>query len=132
MVIILDKFLFLFVKVIFSKFRFFSTSESIKSSALPFEGINYIKRGDSLSFCMLNVGDRISNDILMEGFKRHSCFIIDQRTDSLNSTSAGEFSDGRFGDSHDDLTNLFVGHFLSSLLSHEFTELSFSSLSLVS
>ena len=78
-----------------------SASETIEGSALAFESIDNVECCDRLSLGMLSIGDRVSDDVLQEGFEDDSALIIDQGADSFDSSSSGESSDCWLGDTHD-------------------------------
>lgn len=76
-----------------------SLSESVERSSLSFEGIDDILSSNSLSLGVLGVSDRISNDVVKESLEDVSDFLVDSEGDSLDSSSSGESSDSRLGDS---------------------------------
>ena len=97
---------------------------------MSLEGIDDIEGGDSLSLGVFGVGDGVSDDVLKEVSQDDSGLVVDQRADSLDSTSSGESSDGWLGDSKDGLLDGLGGVSLGSLLAGDLSEL--SSLSSVS
>ena len=42
------------------------SAETVESSALSFESVDDVQRGDSLSLGVLSVGDRVTDDVLEE------------------------------------------------------------------
>merc|ERR1712139_563862 len=78
-----------------------SSSETVEGSALSLESIDDIEGGDGLSLGVLSVGNRVSDDVLEEASENKSGLVIDERADSLDTTSSGESSDGWLGDTHD-------------------------------
>ena len=76
-------------------------SKSIEGASLPLEGIDNIHGSDSLPLGMLSVGDSIPDHIFQENFEDSSGFLIDQATDSFDTTSASQSSDGRLRDTLD-------------------------------
>ena len=53
---------------------------------------------------MLGVGDGITDDIFQENFEDTTGLFVDQAGDTLDTTSAGQSSDGGLGDSLDVIT----------------------------
>ena len=80
------------------------TSESVQGTSLAFQGIDDVHGSDSLPLCVLSVGDSIPDHIFQENFEDSSGFLIDQATDSFDTTSASQSSDGRLGDTLDVVT----------------------------
>ena len=64
-----------------------STTETVKGSSLSLQSVDDIQRSNSLSLCVLSVSNGISDDILKEGFKNSSNFLVDQSRDCLLYTS---------------------------------------------
>ena len=112
------------------------TTETIEGSALSLQSIDDIHSGDSLSLGVLSVSDGISDDVLKEDLEDTSGLLVDQTADTLDTTSAGQSTDGWLGDTLDVITQDFAmslgasfaqsftsfsssGHFLI-LLSFEF------------
>ena len=77
------------------------TSESVEGSALSLQSIDDIHGGNGLPLGMFSVGDGISDDIFQEDLEDSSGFLVDQSTDSFDSSSSGQSSDGGLGDSLD-------------------------------
>ena len=80
-----------------------SSTETVEGSALSLEGVDDVESGDGLSLCVFSVGDGVSDHVLEEASEDVSGLLIDERADSLDSTSSGESSDCGLGDSHDGL-----------------------------
>lgn len=76
-------------------------SESVESAALAFESIDDIHGGDGLPLGVLGVGDGIADDILQENLQHSAGLLIDESGDALDTPSAGQTSDGGFGDALD-------------------------------
>ena len=75
-----------------------SSSETIDGSALSLKSVDNVHSSDGFSSGVLSVGDGISDDTLEESLEDLSGVIIDERRDSLDTSSSGESSDGGFGD----------------------------------
>ena len=107
----------------------YSAAESVEGSALSLEGVHDVEGGDSLPLGVLGVGDGVPDHVLEESSEHDSGLVVDERADSLDSTSSGESSDGGLGDAHDGgldrLGGVSLGAGLSGDLS-EFASLSFS------
>ena len=91
---------------------------------MSLESVDDIESGDGLSLGVLSVGDRVSDHVLEEGSEDNSGLVVDERADSLDSTSSSKSSDGRLGDSHDGGLDRFGGVSLGSGLSGDLSELS--------
>ena len=100
-----------------------SSSETVESSTLSLEGVDDVESSDGLSLGVLSVGDRVSNDVLEEASENKSGLVVDERTDSLDTTSSGESSDGWLGDTHDRSLDRLLSHSLGSGLSGNLSEL---------
>ena len=96
---------------------------------MSLESIDDVEGGDGLSLGVLGVGDRVPDDVLEEASEDESGLVIDERADSLDTSSSGESSDGRLGDSHDGGLDGLLGHPLGSSLSGDLSE--FASFSFV-
>ena len=77
------------------------TSESVQGPSLTFQGIDDVHGGNSLPLGVFSVGDGVSDNVLEERSEDESGLVIDERGDSLDTTSSSESSDGRLGDTHD-------------------------------
>jgi hypothetical protein len=76
---------------------------------LTFQGVDNIHSGDCLPLGVLCVGDSITDHVLQENFEYTSSFFVDESADSLDSTSAGQSTDGGLRDTLDVITkNLSV------------------------
>ena len=92
------------------------TSETVKGLSLTLESVDNVHCYDSLTAGVLSVGYRITNDVLEEYLENTASLLIDKSRDTLDSTTTGETTDSRLGDSLDVVTeNLTVT--LSSSLS---------------
>ena len=87
---------------------YFLTSESIKGTALPLEGIDDIHSGDSFPLSMFSVGDSITDDIFQENLEDTTGLFVDQARDTLDTTSASQTADGGFGDALDVIAQNFA------------------------
>ena len=80
------------------------TSESVECASLPLQGIDYIHGGHGLPLGVLCVGDCVTDDVLQEHLQDSTSLLVDQSRDTLDTTSAGQTSDGRLGDALDVIT----------------------------
>jgi len=83
------------------------TPEAVEGLSLSFQGIDNVHSGDGLPLGMLGIGDCISNHVLEEVLQHTSGFLVDESADSLNTTSSGQSSNCRLGDSLDVVTKDF-------------------------
>ena len=86
-----------------------SAAESVEGSALSLEGIDNVESGDGLSLGVFSVGDWVSDDVLEEASENVSGLLVDERRDSLDSSSSCQSSDGGLGDAHDGLLKGLLG-----------------------
>lgn len=56
---------------------FFLTTETIKSAALSFKGIDNVQAGDGLALGMFGVSDGVANNALEEGLQHATGLFID-------------------------------------------------------
>jgi len=68
---------------------------------LSLEGIDDVHGSDGLSLGVFGVGDGISDDVLEEFLENFSDFLVDGERNSFDSSSSGESSDGRLGNTFD-------------------------------
>ena len=79
----------------------FLSTESIQSTALTLESIDYVHSSDSLALGMLSVGDSITDHVLQEDFQDTAGLLVDQARDTLHATSASQTTDSRLCDTLD-------------------------------
>jgi hypothetical protein len=79
-------------------------SESVKSLSLALEGIHDIHRSHSLPACVLRVGDTIADHILQEHLEDTTSLLVDETTDTLDTTTTGKTTNGWLGDTLDVIT----------------------------
>ena len=77
------------------------TSETVESLSLTLEGIDDIHGGDSLTTGVLSVGNRVANDVLEEDLQHTASLFIDETRDTLDTTTTGETTDSRLGNTLD-------------------------------
>ena len=75
-----------------------SASETVDGAALSLESVDDIHGGHGFSSGVLSVGDGVSDDALEESLEDLSGVIVDERRDSLDTSSSGESPDGGLGD----------------------------------
>jgi hypothetical protein len=83
------------------------TTETIEGSALSLQSIDDVHSSDSLSLGVLGVCDGISDDVLKEDLEDTSGLLIDQTADTLDTTTAGQSTDGWLRDTLDVITQDF-------------------------
>ena len=91
---------------------------------MSLESIDDIEGGDGLSLGVFGVGDGILDNVFEEASEDNSGLVIDERADSLDSTSSGKSSDGWLGDTEDGVLDGLGSESLGSSLSADLTELS--------
>ena len=77
------------------------TSETVQSTSLPLEGVDYIHSGDSLPLGMLGVCDGITDDVLQEHLEDTTGLLVDEAGDPLDSSPPRQTADGGLGDALD-------------------------------
>ena len=76
-------------------------SEPVDGSSLALEGVDDVERGDGLAAGVLGVGDGVTDDGLEEGLQDAAALLVDESRNALDSSTAGETTDGGLGDSLD-------------------------------
>ena len=76
-------------------------TESVDGSSLPLERVDDVQGGDGLAASVFCVGDRVTDDGLQERLEDSAGLLVDEPGDSLDSSTAGETTDGWLGDSLD-------------------------------
>ena len=89
---------------------------------MSLKSVDDIEGGDGLSLGVLGVGNGVSDDVLEEVSEDNSGLVIDERRDSLDTTSSGESSDSWLGDSHDGVLDGLGGESLGSSLTGDLSE----------
>jgi len=107
-----------------------SASETVEGSSLSLKSVDDVEGGDGLSLGVLGVGDGVTDDVLEETSEDNSGLVVDERADSLDTTSSGESSDGWLGDSEDGLLDSLGSVSLGTLFAGDLSE--FASLASVS
>ena len=102
------------------------STESIKSATLTFQSIDNIEGGDSLSFCVLSVCDRITDNVLKECLEHSTSFLVDETRDALDTSSSGQTANSGLGDSLDVVAKNLAMSF-GTTFSKSFSSLSSSS-----
>ena len=78
-----------------------SAAESVESASLPLEGVDDVHGCDGLSLGVLGVGDCVTDHVLQERLENAPSLLVDEARDTLDSSSAGETTDGWLGDALD-------------------------------
>ena len=86
----------------------FLTSESVKGTSLPLEGIDDIHSGDSLPLGVFGVGDGITDDVLKEDLEDTTGLLVDQARDTLDTSTSRQTADGGLGDTLNVITQYFA------------------------
>jgi hypothetical protein len=68
------------------------TAKAIECSASPFEGIDHVHGGHSLSSSVLSISHGIANHILQEDLENPCGLLVNQSVDSLHSASSRQSS----------------------------------------
>jgi len=85
----------------------FLTSESVEGPSLSFEGVDNVHGSHRLPFGVFSVGHGVSDDIFQEDLEDSAGFLVDESRDTLDSSTAGQTTDGRFRDPLDVVTEDF-------------------------
>jgi hypothetical protein len=80
------------------------TSETVEGLALTLEGVHDVHGRDSLATGMLGVGDRVTDDILEEDLEDTASLLIDETTDTLDTTTTSQTADRGLGNALDVVT----------------------------
>ena len=80
------------------------SAESVEGATLPLESVDHIHGGDSLPFGVLGVGNSVPDDVLQKDLQNSTSLLVDESGDPLDASSAGQPSDGGFGDALDVVT----------------------------
>lgn len=70
-------------------------------TALPLQGVDDIKRVDSLPLAMLSVCDGVTDDALKEALEDSTSLLVDHGGDTLDTTTACETTNSGLGDTLD-------------------------------
>ena len=90
-------------------------SEAVDGSSLALEGVDDVEGGDGLAASVLGVGDGVTDDGLEEGLQDAAALLVDESRNALDSSTAGETTDGGLGDSLDVVPKDLAMAFGSSL-----------------
>ena len=98
------------------------STETVEGASRPLESVDDIEGGDSLSFGMFSVCDRITNDlekevskgqglagaknthVFQEDLENTTSLFVDQTGDTLDTATASKTTDSRFGNALDVVT----------------------------
>jgi hypothetical protein len=94
-----------------------SSTEAVEGAALSLKSVDDVESGDGLSLGVLGVGNGVTDNVLEEGSEDVSGLFVDQRGDSLDTTTTSESADSRLGDSKDGLLQGFLSVSLGADLS---------------
>jgi hypothetical protein len=90
------------------------TSETVQCAALAFQSVDDVHGGDCLSLGVFGVSDGITNDVFQKHFQDTTGFFVDQARDTFDSTTAGQTTDCRLGDTLDVIAKNFAMTFCAS------------------
>ena len=74
---------------------------------MSLQGVDDVHGSDGLPLGMLGVGDGITDDVLEEYLQYATGLLVDEARDTFDTTSAGETTDGRLGDTLDVVSKNF-------------------------
>ena len=77
------------------------SSESVERSALTLQSVDNVESSDSLTACVLSVGDSIPDDILEEDLENSPGLLINEARDTLDASTTSQSADSRLGDALD-------------------------------
>merc|ERR1719289_645042 len=77
------------------------SSKAIQGPALPLQGIHHVHGSHSLPLGMFSVGHGVTDDILQENLENTPGLLVDEATDSLDTTPSSKSPDCRLGDTLD-------------------------------
>ena len=80
------------------------TAEPVEGASLPLEGVDNVHGGHSLPLGVLGVGDGVADHVLKEGLEDATGLLVDEAGDTLDSSTAGQTTDGWLGDALDVVT----------------------------
>ena len=101
-------------------------SKAVQGAPLSLQGVHHVHSRDGFSLGMLTVRDCIADDVLQEDLKDSAGFFIDETRDALDSSAAGQPTNGRLSDALDVVTKDFSVAFGTSL-TQSFTSFAASS-----
>ncbi|KAF1897208.1 hypothetical protein Lal_00034911 [Lupinus albus] len=76
----------------------------IQCPTLPLESIDDIHRRDGLPSGVLSVSNGVTDDVFQEDLENTTCLFIDKTTNTLNSTSTSQTTNGGLSDTLDVIT----------------------------
>ena len=77
------------------------TSKTIERFALTLESIHNVHGRDGLATGVFGVGNRVTDDILKEDLEYTACLFVDETTDTLDTATTSETTDGGLGNALD-------------------------------
>ena len=81
--------------------RLHLTTETVKGTALTFQGVHNIHGSDSFSAGMFGVGDGVTDDGFKEDLEDTTGFFVDKTRDTFDTTTTRKTADGWFGNTLD-------------------------------
>ena len=84
------------------------TAESVQSTALTLEGVDYVHSSHGLPLGVLGVGDGITDHVLKENLEDTAGLLVDEARDTLDTTTASQTADSGLGDTLDVVTQNFA------------------------
>lgn len=79
----------------------FLTSETVQGTSLALQSVHHVHSRHRLPLGVFGVRHGISDDVLKENLEYTSGFFVDQTGDTLDTSTAGQSSDGGLGDTLD-------------------------------
>ena len=77
------------------------TSETVKGLSLTLEGIDDVHGSHGLTASMLRVSDTVTDHILQKDLQDTTSLFVNQTRDTLDTTTTGETTNGRLGNTLD-------------------------------
>ncbi len=104
-----------------------SSAEAVQGSALSLESVDDVESGDGLSLGVLSVGNGVADNVLEEASEDVSGLFVNERRDSLDTTTASKSADSRLGNAEDGLLEGLLSVSLGSDLAVALANLASSS-----
>jgi hypothetical protein len=99
------------------------TTEAVQGASLPLQGVHHIHGCHSLPLGVLTVGNCVTDDVLQEELEYTTDLLVDEAGDTLDTATASQPADGRFGNALDVISQHFAMA-LSATFAKSFASLS--------
>eukprot|EP00953_Heterococcus_sp_UTEX-ZZ885_P007014 4275-Heterococcus_DN1.PRE.1 len=77
------------------------SAEAVQGAALALEGVDNVHCSHSLTASVLSVGDRVADDVLKEDLEDTTGLLVDEATDTLDTSTPCQTPDGWLSDALD-------------------------------